>query len=160
YPLLNASMDDRTSEIILKKYYNIGIAVDTAEGLIVPVLKDADHKTLFQLATEIDDLSKRAREGELKIEDIRGGTFTITNIGSVGGLMGTPMVNYPEAAILAPFKIQKRPIVVDGEVRLRDMTYLSLSFDHRILDGAMAARFMNELIATLADRQQLLSRIE
>ena len=156
YPFLNASLDDEKAEIVLKKYYNIGIATDTEQGLVVPVIKDAEHKSITQLALEIGTLSEKARLGQLSLNEIQGSTFTITNVGGIGGVFATPILNYPEAAILGLHKITKRPVVTDNQVVIRDMTYLSLSFDHRILDGAMAAHFVNAIKQYLEDPKLLL----
>jgi pyruvate dehydrogenase E2 component (dihydrolipoamide acetyltransferase) len=155
YPYLNATLDDEKEEIVLKKYYNIGIATNTDQGLVVPVVKDADHKSITQLAGEIARLSDRARAGQLTLDEIQGSTFTITNVGGIGGVFATPIINYPEVAILGVHKITKRPIVKDNQVVVRDMTYLSLSFDHRVLDGAMAAEFMNVIKQYLEDPKLL-----
>jgi pyruvate dehydrogenase E2 component (dihydrolipoamide acetyltransferase) len=156
YPYLNATLDDKREEIVLKKYYNIGIATNTEQGLVVPVLKGADHKSITQLADEIIRLSDRARTGQLTLDEIQGSTFTITNVGGIGGLFATPIINYPEVAILGVHKITKRPIVQENQIVIRDMTYLSLSFDHRVLDGAMAAEFMNVIKQYLEDPKLLL----
>ena len=156
YPYLNASLDDEKEEIILKKYYNIGIATNTDQGLVVPVLKDADHKSITQLAEEIGKLSEKARAGQLSLDEIQGSTFTITNVGGIGGVFATPIINYPEVAILGVHKITKRPVVKDDQIVIRDMTYLSVSFDHRVLDGAMAAEFMNAIKHYLEDPKMLL----
>lgn len=156
YPYLNATLDDEKQEIILKKYYNIGIATATDQGLVVPVLKDADHKSTTQLAEEIERLSERARAGQLTLEEIQGSTFTITNIGGIGGVFATPIINYPEVAILGVHKITKRPVVKENQIVIRDMTYLSVSFDHRVLDGAMAAEFLNMVKQYLEDPKLLL----
>jgi pyruvate dehydrogenase E2 component (dihydrolipoamide acetyltransferase) len=142
YPFVNATLDDEKQEIVIKRYYNIGIATDTEQGLVVPVLRDAEHRSITQLAEEISKLSERARSGQLSLEEVQGSTFTITNVGGIGGVFATPIINYPEVAILGLHKITKRPVVKDNQIVIRDMTYLSLSFDHRVLDGAMAARFM------------------
>jgi pyruvate dehydrogenase E2 component (dihydrolipoamide acetyltransferase) len=155
YPYLNATLDDKREEIVLKKYYNIGVATNTEQGLVVPVLKGADHKSITQLADEIIRLSDRARTGQLTLDEIQGSTFTITNIGGIGGLFATPIINYPEVAILGVHKITKRPIVQEDRIVIRDMTYLSLSFDHRVLDGAMAAEFMNVIKQRLEDPKLL-----
>jgi len=144
HPYLNASLED--DEIILKKYYNIGIAVDIPEGLVVPVVKGADKKTIQQLAKEIDDLANKARQRTLDLMDMKGGTFTITNVGSIGGIFATPIINYPEVAILAPGRIYDKVSVNSrGGVTIRKVMPLSLSFDHRVLDGAEAARFVNKV---------------
>jgi len=156
YPYLNASLDDEKGEIVLKKYYNIGIATNTDQGLVVPVLKDADHKSITQLAEEIGKLSEKARAGQLSLDEIQGSTFTITNVGGIGGVFATPIINYPEVAILGVHKITKRPVVKDDQIVIRDMTYLSVSFDHRVLDGAMAAEFMNAIKHYLEDPKMLL----
>lgn len=156
YPFLNATLDDEKQEIVLKRYYNIGIATDTEQGLVVPVLKDAEHKSITQLGEEIARLSERARAGQLSLEEIQGSTFTVTNVGGIGGVFATPIINYPEVAILGVHKITKRPIAKDNQVVIRDMTYLSVSFDHRVLDGAMAAEFMNVIKQYLEDPKLLL----
>ncbi|MHA2337698.1 MAG: dihydrolipoamide acetyltransferase family protein [Candidatus Hodarchaeales archaeon] len=153
HPTLNASMDDEKEEIILKGYYNIGIAVDTENGLMVPVIKDADQKSIWQLSTEIQDLAGRARTGKLKLDEITGGTFTLTNVGPIGGLMSTPVINHPEVGIIGIHKGKLRPVVVEDsgkpEITIRRMMYLSISVDHRVTDGANAARFMNQVISYL-----------
>ncbi|MGP8068499.1 MAG: dihydrolipoamide acetyltransferase family protein [Candidatus Bathyarchaeia archaeon] len=156
YPYLNSSLDDEREEIVLKKYYNIGIATDTESGLVVPVVKDAEHKSITQLATEIATLSEKAHAGQLALNEVQGSTFTITNVGGIGGMFATPIINYPEVAILGIHKITKRPVVKDSEITIRDMTYLSLSFDHRVLDGAMTARFVNTIKQYLEDPKLLL----
>ena len=156
YPYLNATLDDEKSEIVLKKYYNIGMATDTEQGLVVPVIKDAEHKSITQLAAEISALSEKARAGQLALNEIQGSTFTITNVGGIGGVFATPIINYPEVAILGVHKITKRPVVKDNQIVVRDMTYLSLSFDHRVLDGAMAAYFLNAVKQYLEDPKLLL----
>ena len=156
YPYLNSSLDDEKEEIVLKKYYNLGIATDTESGLVVPVVKDAEHKSITQLATEISTLSEKAHAGQLALNEVQGSTFTITNVGGIGGMFATPIINYPEVAILGLHKITKRPVVKDNQITIRDMTYLSLSFDHRVLDGAMAARFVNTIKQYLEDPKLLL----
>jgi 2-oxoglutarate dehydrogenase complex dihydrolipoamide succinyltransferase (E2) component len=159
FPYVNASLDEEAGEIVLKKSYNIGIATDTENGLVVPVVKDADKKDVFEIAAEIQQLAAKARSGQLTLDDVHGSTFTITNQGSVGGLFATPIINYPEAAILGTHKISKRPIVREGKIEARDVMYLSLSFDHRILDGAYAARFVNRVISVIQDPKLLLAEI-
>jgi len=156
YPFLNATLDDEREEIVLKKYYNIGIATNTEQGLVVPVLKDAEHKSITKLAEEITKLSEKARAGQLTLDEIQGSTFTITNVGGIGGLFATPIINYPEVAILGVHKITKRPVVKDNQVVIREMTYLSVSFDHRVIDGATAAEFMNTIKQYLEDPKLLL----
>jgi len=157
FPLMNASVDEEN--IILKKYYNIGIATDTEQGLVVPVIKEADKKDIYQLASEIEELSTKARQGRLSLDEVKGGTFSITNVGSIGGLFATPVINYPEVAILGLHKISKKAAVRNGLVEVRDMTYLSLTFDHRIIDGAYAARFLARVIDILQDSKKLLAEV-
>lgn len=156
FPYLNATLDDEKEEIVLKKYYNIGIATGTEQGLLVPVVKNADRKSITQLAQEISQLIEKARAGQLTLEEVQGGTFTITNIGSVGGLFATPIVNWPEVGILGVHKITKRPIVKEDQIVIREVTYLSVTFDHRVLDGVMAANFMNSIKQYLEDPKMLL----
>ncbi|MGM1033286.1 MAG: dihydrolipoamide acetyltransferase family protein [Bacillota bacterium] len=145
FKTLNASIDERTNEIILKNYYHIGIATNTNEGLIVPVIKHADQKTIFQLADEIRQLATQAREGKLSIDQITGSTFTISNVGPIGGMHATPIINYPEAAILALHKMEHRMVVRDLEGVIRLMMNMSLSFDHRLIDGVTAVQFTNKI---------------
>ena len=159
FPYVNASLDDAKGEIVLKKYYNMGVATDTEQGLVVPVVRDIDRKDIFQLSGEIEKLAEKARAGQLSLDDVRGSTFTITNIGSIGGLFTTPIINYPEVAIFGINRITKRPVVKDGKIQVRDMMYLSLSFDHRVLDGAYATRFLEVLIDTIQDPKKLLAEI-
>ncbi|HLJ84864.1 MAG TPA: dihydrolipoamide acetyltransferase family protein [Candidatus Eremiobacteraceae bacterium] len=156
YPFVNASLDDAASEIVLKKNYNIGIATDTEAGLVVPVIHDADRLSIFDLAREIVNLAEKARSGKLSHDDITGGTFTITNVGSVGGLLTFPVINHPEVAIMGTHSIQERPVVRDGQIVVRSMVYLSLGFDHRVVDGALAARFLREIADLLAAPELLL----
>ena len=151
HPLLNATLDDAGEEIIIKKYYNFGIAVDVPDGLIVPVVKAVEQKTVFELAQDIRDLAEAARKRTLDLADLKGGTFSITNVGMIGGEAATPIINYPEVAILAAMKIADRPRVVNGELRVVKTLPLCLSFDHRVVDGAEAARFVNDVIAKLED---------
>ena len=151
YPYLNSALDDEHEEIILKKYYNIGVAVDTPDGLIVPVVKDADQKDIFTLAQEIETLTEKAQSREVSLSELKGGTFTITNIGFIGGTHATPIINYPETAILATGRIRETPVVRDGQVVIRSIMPLSLSFDHRVIDGALAARFLNMIMKFLRD---------
>jgi pyruvate dehydrogenase E2 component (dihydrolipoamide acetyltransferase) len=153
YPLLNSSLDEEKQEIVLKRYYNMGIAVATDEGLIVPVVKSADQKDIWELAGEIQDLSARARQGKLKLEDMQGSTFTITSIGSIGGLIATPIINYPEVAILGIMASKLKPVVVEAngknEIVIRPIMNICLSLDHRVVDGAVGALFTNEIIKYL-----------
>lgn len=150
HPYFNAIVDDEKKEIILKKYYNIGVAVDTPDGLIVPVVKNVDKKSIIEIAREIQELSQKAREGKLTLEDLQDGTFSITNVGSIGGLFAFPVIDYPRVAILGTHKIKKVPIVNEkDEIVIRDIMYVSLSFDHRVVDGAEAARFTRTLSTIL-----------
>ncbi|RLG20321.1 hypothetical protein DRN67_00245 [Candidatus Micrarchaeota archaeon] len=151
FPQFNARYDAGNQEIVYRKYHNIGVAVDTEDGLIVPVIRNADRKDLIGLAKEITRLADEARKKKLKLEDMQGGTFTITNIGSIGGTYATPLLNYPEVAILGVMKIKERAVAVDGNVENRQILNLVLTFDHRVIDGAKAARFMNELSKRLED---------
>lgn len=155
FPYLNSSLDDEKQEIILKGDYNIGIAVDTPNGLMVPVIKNADQKSIWQIAEEIEVLSERARTGKSQLDDLKGGTFTLTNAGSIGGVLATPIINHPEVAILGVNAIRKRPVVKDDNIVIRDIMFLSISVDHRVVDGADAARFMNRLIYFLSEPSRL-----
>ena len=146
HPAMNVSLDEGRGEIVRKKHYDIGMAVDAEDGLVVPVLRDAGDKTIVELAREIERLSEAVRAGKLSLSDITGGTFTVTSIGSIGGLFSYPVINIPEAAILGVHKIVRRPVVREGNIVARDMMYLSLSFDHRLIDGGTATRFMNDVI--------------
>ena len=141
---------------MLKKYYDIGVAVSTDEGLVVPVLRDADKLTFAGIEKSIGDLAKRAREGKLTLPELQGGTFTITNGGTFGSLMSTPILNAPQVGILGMHKIQERPVVKDGQVVARPMMYLALSYDHRIVDGSEAVRFLVRIKELLEDPESLL----
>jgi pyruvate dehydrogenase E2 component (dihydrolipoamide acetyltransferase) len=156
HPYLNASLDAQKNEIVLKKYYNIGVAVDTPEGLMVPVIRNADQKSIMQLAQETEKLAEEARSRKIRLPDLKGNTFTITNIGSIGGIFSTPIINPPDVAILGVHRIRDMPAVIDGEIKVRKILPIVLSFDHRALDGAQAARFMNTLIEHLKDPDLLL----
>ncbi len=149
HPFMNASLDDDKHEIVLKKDCNVGIAANTEAGLVVPVIHHADRKSIFDLAIEIAELAEKARAGKLSHDEISGGTFTITNVGSVGGLFTFPVINWPEVGILGTHSIQPRPVARDGAVVIRQMTYLSISFDHRVVDGATAAEFVKDVAAAL-----------
>jgi pyruvate dehydrogenase E2 component (dihydrolipoamide acetyltransferase)/2-oxoisovalerate dehydrogenase E2 component (dihydrolipoyl transacylase) len=156
-PIVNASLDEAAGEIVLHDRYDIGIATATPGGLIVPVLRDAHKKDLFQIARDIERLSAEARAGRSKLEDLRGGTFTITSIGNVGGLIATPIINPPEVGILAVGRVVKRPVFdAAGQVRAADMVYLSFAFDHRVLDGAVGAVFGNAVLRRLQNPVALL----
>ncbi len=156
HPYLNSTLDEENQEIILKKYYNIGVAVDTEDGLMVPVIKGADRKKLSELAKELSNLSNLARERKIDLGDLKGGTFTITNIGSLGGTFATPIINYPECAILALGRIQESVLVIDGKMQIRKIMPFSLAFDHRIIDGAEAAKFANKIKEILENPEFLL----
>jgi len=155
HPMLNASVDEASEEIIVKKYCNIGVAVDTADGLMVPVVKDVNKKTILDLAKELQELSTKAKERKIKLEELKGSTFTISNFGSFGGTYATPIINYPDVAILGTGKISDRPWVKDGQIVIRKVLSLSLTFDHRVVDGAEAAQFLNKIIQYLEDPDQI-----
>ncbi len=159
HPLFNASIDEEHEQIILKRRIHVGIAVDTPEGLIVPVIRDADRKSITAIAREIHDLAARARERRLSLEEVRGATFTITNMGSAGGVFATPIIHQPEVAILGIHAIKERPVVYRGEIAIRKMVFLSLTFDHRLIDGAQAGRFMSDLVALVSNPKLLLARV-
>jgi pyruvate dehydrogenase E2 component (dihydrolipoamide acetyltransferase) len=146
HPALNASLDEERGEIVCKKHYDIGMAVDTEDGLIVPVIRGAGEKTILGLAREIERLADGARTGALSLSELTGSTFTVTSIGSIGGLFSYPVINFPEAAILGVHKIVRRPVARGSAIVARDMMYLSLSFDHRLIDGGTATRFLNDVI--------------
>ncbi len=155
HPLLNATLNDEDEEIIVKKYYNFGIAVDVPDGLIVPVVKGVDQKSIFDLAGEIQTVAEAAKKRSLDLADLKGGTFSITNVGGIGGEAATPIINYPEVAILATLKIKDRVRAKDGQIMAVKTLPLCLSFDHRVIDGAEAARFMNDLVAKLESAEFL-----
>jgi pyruvate dehydrogenase E2 component (dihydrolipoamide acetyltransferase) len=154
---LNASIDEETEEILIKKYYNIGIAIAIEDGLMVPVIKEADTKEFMDLAVEIADLTEKSKERKVDLADLKGGTFTITNWGTLGGTYGTPIINYPEAAILGVGRIREMPWVKDQKIEIRKILPLSLTWDHRILDGMQAARFMNELVRYLENPEIIMA---
>jgi len=149
HPTLNATLDEEEGEIVVKKYYNIGIAVDIPDGLIVPVVKMADQKSILDIAAEIQELAEAARERTLDLADLKGGTFSVTNVGVIGGDAATPIINYPEVAILATMRIADRARVEKGAVVVKTTLPLCLAFDHRVVDGAEAARFTKDLIRFL-----------
>jgi pyruvate/2-oxoglutarate dehydrogenase complex dihydrolipoamide acyltransferase (E2) component len=156
HPTLNASVDMETNTIIYKEYVNIGIAVDTDRGLIVPVLRDADRKSISQIASELDELASTVREGKFDLEIMKGGTFTISNMGAVGGTYSTPIINPPQVAIMLVGRTRPVPQIVDDTVVARLMMPLSITYDHRLVDGAAAARFTNEVKGFLAAPGRLL----
>lgn len=145
FPNMNGSLDDEKQEIIIKHYYNIGIAAQTDTGLVVPVVKNADQKTIVELAQEIASLADKAKTGKLAATDMQGGTFTITSTGNSGGLFATPIINHPELGIIAINRIQDSAVVRDGQIVIRKMGHLSLSLDHRIIDGAVGASFLKSM---------------
>lgn len=147
FPMFNASIDDAAGEIIYKKYFNLGFAADTPNGLLVPVIKNADHKTIMDLSKEIIDLSTRARDGKLKLDEMKNATITVTNIGSVGGTYATPVINHPEVAIFGMYKISDKLVLsADGKVGVRKVMNFTITCDHRLIDGAVAARFLKAFI--------------
>jgi pyruvate dehydrogenase E2 component (dihydrolipoamide acetyltransferase) len=156
HPIVNASVGEDGDEIVYKEYVNIGIAVDTLRGLMVPVLRDADRKNIPQIAAELAEMAEAARGGKTKLEDLRGGTFTISNLGAIGGTYSTPIINPPEAAILLAGRSRTLPQWIDDEWQPRLMLPLSLTYDHRIVDGAAAARFLNDVKGYLANPGRLL----
>lgn len=155
FPNFNSSYDSAKAEVVLKKYYNIGVAVDTPNGLVVPVIRNVDQKTVLQLANELTEMATKARDRKLQLADMQGGTFTITNLGGIGGTAFTPIVNYPEVAILGMSRSQKQLQLQDGEVVERLMLPLSLSYDHRVINGADAARFVVKLTTLLSNSFRL-----
>jgi 2-oxoglutarate dehydrogenase E2 component (dihydrolipoamide succinyltransferase) len=154
FPLLNAEIQG--DEIVVKHYYDIGIAVSAEEGLVVPVLRDADRKSFATIEREIADLAKRAREGTLSLPELQGGSFTITNGGVFGSLLSTPILNTPQVSILGMHKIEERPIALNGQVVIRPMMYVALSYDHRIVDGSEAVRFLVRIKELIEDPEALL----
>ena len=154
FPKVNSEL--RGNELVLKHYYDIGVAVNTEEGLVVPVVRDADRKSFAEVERDIANLGKKARDGKLALEDLSGGTFTITNGGVFGSLVSTPILNVPQVAILGMHKIQDRPVAVNGKVEIRPMMYLALSYDHRIVDGADAVSFLVRIKELVEDPESLL----
>lgn len=159
FPVMNAMIDEEANEIVYKKYYNIGIATDTDNGLLVPVIFDADRKNVWTLANEIRDLAARGREGKLAPNELKGSTISITNIGSAGGMFFTPVINFPEVAILGTGRITEKPVVKNGEIVAAPVMALSLSFDHRIVDGATAQNFLNHIKQLLSDPELLVMEV-
>jgi len=157
FPMINSSLDTAANEIVTKHYYNLGLAVATDNGLVVPVVKGVDQRPILEIAADVQRLAELARTGKLAQDDIRGGTFSITNIGSLGGLFSFPIINLPEAAILGVHSIKKRPVVLeDDSIVARQMLYLSLSFDHRLIDGAEGAMFTSFVIDLLENPEALM----
>jgi 2-oxoglutarate dehydrogenase E2 component (dihydrolipoamide succinyltransferase) len=154
FPLLNSEIDG--DEIIVKHHYDIGIAVGAAEGLVVPVLRDADQMTFAQIEKAIKTLAQKAQDGTLKLEELQGGTFTITNGGVFGSLFSTPILNAPEVGILGMHKIEERPVAFNGQVVIRPMMYVALSYDHRVVDGREAVQFLVRVKELIEDPEALL----
>jgi pyruvate dehydrogenase E2 component (dihydrolipoamide acetyltransferase) len=155
HPVLNSALDEATNELVYRRYYHVGIAAQTDQGLMVPVLRDADRRSLIDVAKEIERLGNGARDGGLSKEDLTGSTFTITSLGKQGGLFATPVLNFPEVGILGVHQMKQKPVVRDGEIVVGDVMLLSLSFDHRIVDGAVGAAFAYDIIAYLEDPDRL-----
>ena len=155
HPILNTALDETTNEIVYRKYYNIGIAASTDAGLIVPVVKDADKRSLLDIGREIDRLGSEAKAGKSKVDDLSGSTFTITSLGAEGGLFATPIINFPEVGILGVHRMKEKPVVKDGQIVIGDVMLLSLSFDHRIVDGHVGAAFAYEIIHYLEEPDRL-----
>lgn len=158
-PQLNSSLDEEKQELVLKHYYHIGIATDTDRGLLVPVVQNADRKSMWTIASEINDLASRGRSGKLAVNEMKGSTISITNIGSAGGMFFTPIINYPEVAILGVGRITERPVFKAGEVVGAQMMSLSLSFDHRVIDGALGQKFINDIKSYLENPRLLLMEV-
>jgi pyruvate/2-oxoglutarate dehydrogenase complex dihydrolipoamide acyltransferase (E2) component len=156
HPVVNASVDMESHQIIYKEYVNVGVAVDTERGLVVPVLRNADRKSIAQIAAELDRIAQKARDGELSLDDMKGGTFTVSNLGAIGGTYSTPIINPPEVAILLVGRSRIVPQMKGSAVEGRLMMPLSITYDHRVVDGAAAARFLNEVKGYLAAPGRLL----
>jgi pyruvate/2-oxoglutarate dehydrogenase complex dihydrolipoamide acyltransferase (E2) component len=156
YPTINANMNESDLSVIVRGEINIGIATDTEAGLYVPVIKNVESKSLLQVAHEVVDITERTRQGKAALADFQGGTFTVTSVGNIGGRFATPIINHPEVAILGVNQIHDRPMVIDGQIVARKMMYLSPSFDHRVIDGAVAARFVRSLKNILEKPEVLL----
>lgn len=156
FPKFNASFDEAAGEIVYKNYIHVGVAVDSPRGLIVPVLREMDRKGLVTISKELRDIADRAREFKIDVPEMRGGTFTLTNVGALGGIFATPMINWPEVAILGIGKLADKPMVREGQVVVRKMLPLMLAFDHRVIDGADGARFMNTVKMMLENPLNLL----
>jgi pyruvate dehydrogenase E2 component (dihydrolipoamide acetyltransferase) len=155
HPILNSALDESTNELVYRKYYNIGIAASTDAGLIVPVVKDCDRKSILDIARDIERLATDAKNGKSKLEDLSGSTFTITSLGAQGGLFATPIINFPEVAILGIHQIKQKPVVKDGQIVVGEVMLLSLSFDHRIVDGHVGAAFAYDVIGYLQNPDRL-----
>ncbi len=156
FPKFNAMIDETAMEIVYKKYFNIGFATDTPKGLLVPVIKSAHQKTIYQLSKEVVSLATKARQGQLSVDEMKGATFTITNIGSLGGTYATPIINHPEVAIFGMYKIQERPILREGKLDVANFMNFTVTCDHRLIDGAEAARFLSAFLARIKNPGRLL----
>jgi pyruvate dehydrogenase E2 component (dihydrolipoamide acetyltransferase) len=156
HPTLNSTVDEAGNAVVYRRYYNVGIATATEAGLVVPVVKAADTKSVLDIALDIERLAADARAGKSRIEDLQGSTFTVTSLGAQGGLMATPIINYPEVAILGVHRIKERPVVKNGQIVIGDVMLLSLSFDHRVVDGHVGAAFAYDVIGYLEEPDRLL----
>jgi pyruvate dehydrogenase E2 component (dihydrolipoamide acetyltransferase) len=156
HPQFNASLDPAAGELILKRYYHLGVAVATPRGLIVPVLRDLDGKPVLEIGRELGALAQRVRDGKATLEDLRGGSFTITNIGALGGTAAIPIINYPEVAILGVSRARQEAVVRQGQIVPRLMLPITLTFDHRVADGADGARFATEIVSLLEAPERLI----
>ncbi len=156
FPQFNTSLDLAAGQLVLKHYYHIGVAVDTERGLLVPVIRDVDRRDIFELAVQLDDLARRTREGRADLEELQGGTFTVTNLGSIGGTSFTPIVNFPEVAILGMGRSRQEPVVSNGRIEARLIMPICLSYDHRVVDGADGARFTRHLVESLENPERML----
>jgi len=154
-PILNSALDETTNELVYRKSHHIGIAASTDAGLMVPVVKDAGNRTIIDIAREIDRLGSDAKAGKSKPQDLSGSTFTITSLGAEGGLFATPIINFPEVGILGVHRIKERPVVKDGQIVIGNVMLLSLSFDHRIVDGHVGAAFAYDIIASLETPERM-----
>jgi pyruvate dehydrogenase E2 component (dihydrolipoamide acetyltransferase) len=159
YPMFNASLDEASGDVVFKQYYNVGFATDTEAGLMVPVVRDVDKKSILRIAEDLQELSRKARDRSISLDDMRGGTFTISNVGALGGLWATPIIVHPQVAILCSLRAYQKPVVRDGQVVVRTVMPLTLSFDHRVLDGADAARFMTHIVRLLEDPMRMLVEV-
>jgi pyruvate dehydrogenase E2 component (dihydrolipoamide acetyltransferase) len=151
YPIINSTLDEERGEIVLRKHYHVGVAAASQQGLMVPVIRDADRKSLFEIARELDELGERARQGRASREELTGSTFTISSLGTLGGLLATPIINHPEVAILGVHKIKQTPVVRDGQIVIREIANFSISLDHRVVDGYEGAQFLQHVIELLSD---------
>jgi pyruvate dehydrogenase E2 component (dihydrolipoamide acetyltransferase) len=159
HPVLNSALDESTNELVYRKYYNIGIAASSDSGLIVPVIKHADQRSILDIAREIERLSHDVKVGKVRPDDLQGSTFTVTSLGAQGGLFATPILNFPEVGILGVHQIKQKPVVRDGQIVIGEVMLLSLSFDHRVVDGHVGAAFAYEVIRYLQEPDELLIEI-